>query len=711
MQKWSPGRTKARPQHYLLKTCLGHSKARLALLSLILIAVAMLAHGSGSRAQTPPPASTPAAVLTNLGTTYYVDNDSGNDSFDCTAATVAAASPSPNGIVDGPCKSIQHAIDLTRDRDLVVVASQEPLQLTAALRVPDLIGVVAGGFLPGRCTNAFGTSRCADAHCDNVAGGTKVVLQSLYGGPVFRVTAVGGPSLHALIAGFILGGTTNFADPGAVTLDRDAFTELRCNIIGQEDLPNVIGILTKGSEQPFIHDNTVHGSSQFPISAALELTPPIGGFGLVTDECLGGSTRTDQLPLESNLFGFNSNAGVWICSDGSGGHVLRDNNLRSNGRGVVLLSAVDTTLRANSIGDNYYDGVDILEASQNNRLESNQIESQEGPSSTGVLLQGSGVLFPLGNTLIDNQIRRNRVDVLIAGARGTRLTGNSISAIGERTAVLLAIGTTSGAGGRNFAQPSGTVFRSNKIYANGVCTALRGCAIRLLPGVTVPVDASDNDFGVSDPADVQAALWDHSRDPELGPVLSGSLPASGTRAAETTATAAAGARARASATASTPIPLLPSTPSPTAPPPTPSPSATPVASGTPSTGPSAASAAASPSPSPAPDAVPPLAYLDPATNQYYVELTLCVSDALQQPVAGETLSISFFDGAGDALGVAHALTDATGCFQGDAQPAGDRARYQPARLTVVDPTGGELDLDVTLGAPAVRPPRGPVQTG
>src|SRR5207244_740739 len=68
-------------------------------------------------------------------------------------------------------------------------------------------------------------------------------------------------------------------------------------------------------------------------------------------------------------------------------------------------------------------------------------------SFTGVLLQGSGALFPLGNSLSANEIRRNRVDVLVSGARATRFVGNSISAIGERTAILFAIGNTSGLGG------------------------------------------------------------------------------------------------------------------------------------------------------------------------------------------------------------------------------------------------------------------------
>ena len=537
------------------------------------------------------------------------------------------------------------------------------------------------------------------------------MLQSAYGGPVFHVTAVGMQSLHALIAGFILGGTTSFTDPGAVTLDHDAFTELRCNIIGQEDLPNVIGILTNSSEHAWIHDNTVHGASQFPISATLGPTPPVGGFGLVTSECLGSSSRSDQLQIEGNLFAFNSNAGIWICSDGSGGHLLRGNNVRSNGRGIVLLSAVDTTLLQNEIGDNYYDGVDILEASENNLLEGNQIESQEGPSSTGVLLQGDGIVFPLGTSLVENDIRRNRVDVLVAGARGTRFTGNSITSLGERTGVLFAIGNDSGIGDADLGQPSNTVFRSNKLYDDGVCEALRGCAIRLLPGVTASIDATGNDFGVTDPAELQAAIWDQARDPELGTVLVGSalaVPAQPGSSSSSTSSSRRTARARATAVTVTPFPLLPASADPP-PEATPAVTAITAATQTPSPTPAISPPAGTPAPASAP--LSPLAYVDPASGNYYVELALCVSDATGQPVAGDVLSIAFFDGAGNALGLVHATADARGCYSGDVQAGGAGSAVQPARLNLSDASGASMDLDVALGAPLTRPPSGPLQSG
>jgi hypothetical protein len=350
---------------------------------------------------------------------------------------------------------------------------------------------------------------------------------------------------------------------------------------------------------------------------------------------------------------------------------------------------VDTTSRQNTIGDNDYDRIDILDASQDNLLDGNQIESQEGPSSTGVLLQGSGSLFPLGNTLSDNEIRRNRVDVLISGARATRFVGNSITAIGERTAVLLAIGNASGLGGSRFGQPSGTIFRSNKLYEDGVCTGLRGCAVRLLPGVTTSIDATQNDFGVSDAVDIQAAIWDHGRDAELGTVVfSGQLGQAATPPPRPTAAPfAPPVRPNSTAVALVPSPPVPAL----APVVTPAPvmaTATPTPAGTGTGG-----------------ATVPVAFIDPGTGEYYVELSLCVTDAAGQPVAADLLAVSFVDGAGTPRGVAHAAADGLDCFTGDLQPSGAGANVQPAMVVITDNSGASTNLNVLLGAPLVRPPR------
>ena len=103
--------------------------------------------------------------------------------------------------------------------------------------------------------------------------------------------------------------------------------------------------------------------------------------------------------------------------------------------------------------------------------------------------------------------------------------------------------------------------------------------------------------------------------------------------------------------------------------------------------------------------------LDPASGNYYVELALCVSDATGQPVAGDVLSIAFFDGAGNALGLVHATADARGCYSGDVQAGGAGSAVQPARLNLSDASGASMDLDVALGARLTRPPSGPLQSG
>src|ERR1700680_2242768 len=106
----------------------------------------MLGGGRGLGAQVPTVvpsflSPTPTPGLTNVGGVYYVDNDVGSDAYNCLAPTVSP--PPGTGQTTGPCKTIQHAVDLTRDRDLVIVASQEPIELSAAIEVSHLIGVIA----------------------------------------------------------------------------------------------------------------------------------------------------------------------------------------------------------------------------------------------------------------------------------------------------------------------------------------------------------------------------------------------------------------------------------------------------------------------------------------------------------------------------------------------------------------------------------------
>jgi len=107
----------------------------------------------------------------------------------------------------------------------------------------------------------------------------------------------------------------------------------------------------------------------------------------------------------------------------------------------------------------------------------------------------------------------------------------------------------------------------------------------------------------------------------------------------------------------------------------------------------------------------PVAYIDPGSGNYYVELTLCVTDGQGNAVGGDLLTVAFFDGSGSAQGVGHATADAGGCFSGDVQAAGSGAHVQPATVTITDSSGAMTTLQVTLGAPLVRPPKNPLAAG
>jgi hypothetical protein len=256
------------------------------------------------------------------GNTYIV-SPGGSDSNSCNLQDLAATT----SIISVACATIQGAVNKTRDRDLVAVLPgtydiQQPVE------VPDLILVFAASsptagplgaiVSPAPISNlilsqpaAFGAFQPLVCLGNNV----KTILRSANGLPIFHVTAAGSATLDAVISGFILGGSVSLANPGAIQLDGASYTEVTCNIIGQEDLPNGIGILLRNADSVQIHDNTIHGSSQFPISTTLGPTPPVGGFGIVTSECLGDG-HSDDAFIINNLIALNSNAGIYFCSDG-----------------------------------------------------------------------------------------------------------------------------------------------------------------------------------------------------------------------------------------------------------------------------------------------------------------------------------------------------------------------------------------------------------
>ena len=78
-----------------------------------------------------------------------------------------------------------------------------------------------------------------------------------------------------------------------------------------------------------------------------------------------------------------------MFSDGTGGAYISQNSFRANGRGIVLLDAVDTYISGNIVSDNVLDGIDVLRTSGRNMITGNVIESQQTPESAGILRSSS----------------------------------------------------------------------------------------------------------------------------------------------------------------------------------------------------------------------------------------------------------------------------------------------------------------------------------
>ncbi|HLZ73036.1 MAG TPA: right-handed parallel beta-helix repeat-containing protein [Dehalococcoidia bacterium] len=432
----------------------------------------------------------------------------------------------PTAALPGPCRTIANALFYARDGDTVLVEAGV-YEVCDTIELSKLVKVTANG--------------------------NKVILHSFLGVTVFHVTAVGasvGPvniANHAAIDGFAIGGAFQPAQ-AAIMLDGDAFTDVTNNVLGGQTLNNpsftgipcppvgqplptgfkpptpvakaeifgnAAGIILANSDHPNISNNSILGSAIFQFSPVLATGDVLSGFGIVTAECLGlGSDASDGLTLGSNLIERNVNAGVWMCSDGGGLHQIRSNAIRNNGRGVILRGIADSLLDANVISDDYQDAVVLYDASENNTISNNTIESSRTPGAAGIRLGGFGApLHPLATTLTGNKLLRNWFGLVIAGARNTVATGNTITAEDIRTAVLLQVGSV---GAVVTTQPSGTQFHQNQIIYNGACAATAGCAIRLDNYVTVDVDATGNNFGLPPATDVNTVLWHKPNDPTLG---------------------------------------------------------------------------------------------------------------------------------------------------------------------------------------------------
>jgi hypothetical protein len=349
-----------------------------------------------------------------------------------------------------------------------------------------------------------------------------------------------------------------------------------------------------------------------------------------------------------------------------------------------------------------------------------RIESQDGPGSNGILLAGDGLLFPLNNAIVSNFFRRNTTNIFIAGARRTLIgvdklvlnalegkigpaghvflvnAGNVMSADGERTDIVLSVGNPTGqainSASPSFAQPSDTLIKQNTILANGPCDANRGCAIRLMAGVTVNVDATLNEWGVTDPSEIRSGIWDKFRNPALGQVVTYCA------VGQATATPSPCGQPTSVPTTPTPVPFAaPPLAAPTTP--------TPLAISTPP--PPAFPAVATPTP-PVGAPPPPTAYIDPATGHYYTQITVCVTGANNQSVSNDRLVMTLQDANGGTLGVVQATTDANGCFSGNVAATGGAAEVAPHTVSIADPSGAVTNLNIQTGSPLYRSPSGSV---
>jgi hypothetical protein len=108
---------------------------------------------------------------------------------------------------------------------------------------------------------------------------------------------------------------------------------------------------------------------------------------------------------------------------------------------------------------------------------------------------------------------------------------------------------------------------------------------------------------------------------------------------------------------------------------------------------------------------PPTAYIDPATGNYYVELTVCVSDSSGAPVSNDKLTLTLSDAGGNTLASAQVVTGTNGCITGDVAATGAAASVPPATVSLTDSSGAVTTLAVVPGSPVYRSPSGIIETG
>lgn len=443
-----------------------------------------------------------------------------------------------------PC-TLDRAILLARDADTVTL-------------LPGTTGVYA-------ITHTFVINKLITIQPD---GSNKVILKSINGVVIFDVTAQGGPNLHVTIRNFTMGGctptpatptpvptatptptpvcTTSISAQAAIRLIDDNYTEIAGNIIGAEDLPISNGIILSNSDHPNIHDNTIQGNSRFVFTPVLIVGQNQTGFGIVTLECFGGTPAgvSDSVTIHSNLFTNQWLAGIWMCSDGAGEHSIDNNTFRNNWRGVALKDVTNSTVSNNTLTDEKSDGIILYGASLRNTVNANRVESHIAASAVGIRIGWiADPIVPLSNNVTNNQLIRDTIGIHVFGARTTVIQGNQIKLSGARTAILVTPSTALGDPGT---QPRDTeITGGNVIVFIGGCSPVIGCGLRLV-GVTVPVLATDNDWGLRRPADVEGVIWHGVDDPTLGlvtfmPFRNMVVEVTATPGAGTTGTGAPGA--------------------------------------------------------------------------------------------------------------------------------------------------------------------------
>src|SRR5579885_981241 len=332
----------------------------------------------------------------------------------CTSTLPTGGIPTPAN--PGPCATVENAVRYAPPGSFVVVDGgfyevchtieiTKPIYITS--RIPSQTSTNGGRtyFAPTPGSDAF----------------MLPVLHSFYGQTIFHVTAVGmpdetnptitgntindnlppnsrlQPSGHVAIDGLTLGGAFQ-AGNAAIFLDNDGYTSISNNIIGgdvfnnaaftgapctqptpfppatfnpppvarQETMGNSVGILLSSSNHPNIFANNIQGNAQFRFSPTLASGDVKSGFGITSTECIGaGADATNAATIAVNAISRNVNAGIWLCSDGGGGHLISNNTVSNNGRGIVLRAITGTLLDTNIVSDDYEDGIVVYDAASN----------------------------------------------------------------------------------------------------------------------------------------------------------------------------------------------------------------------------------------------------------------------------------------------------------------------------------------------------------